>query len=127
VSENVNGLDFILKLRPVTYRYDMAAIARRRPSHGLASNAVARPTPTENDNRRFSGFIAQEVEQASQQSAYDFGGVQKPANENDLYTLRYADFVVPLVKAMQEVNAKLERLEKENQQLRAEVDALKKK
>jgi len=33
---------------------------------------------------------------------YDFNGVDKPKNENDFYGLRYAEFVVPLVKGMQE-------------------------
>ncbi len=32
---------------------------------------------------------------------YDFSGGDKPKKENDLYGLRYAEFVVPLVKAMQ--------------------------
>lgn len=113
VSEDVKGLDFIRKLRPVTYRYDMAAIDQRRPSHGLARTAAARPNPSENENRRFSGFIAQEVEQASQQSGYDFAGVGKPKNDNDLYTLQYSEFVVPLVKSTQELDAKVDRLEKE--------------
>ena len=49
-----------------------------------------------------TGFIAQEVEQAAKASNYDFSGVDKPKNENDFYGLRYAEFVVPMVKAMQE-------------------------
>ena len=31
-----------------------------------------------------------------------------PKNENDPYGIRYATFVVPLVKAVQELNAKVE-------------------
>jgi hypothetical protein len=124
ISENVKGLDFILKLRPVTYRWDMAALDRRKSSQGLAKTAAARSNPSDNESRRFSGFIAQEVEKASQESGYDFGGVEKPKNDNDLYTLRYADFVVPLVKAMQELNAKVERLEKENALLQQRITSL---
>ena len=33
---------------------------------------------------------------------FDFSGVDPPKNEKDLYGLRYAEFVVPLVKAVQE-------------------------
>ena len=33
---------------------------------------------------------------------FDFAGVSAPENETDLYGIRYAQFVVPLVKAMQE-------------------------
>jgi len=37
-------------------------------------------------------------------SQYDFSGVDVPKNDKDLYGLRYADFVVPLVKAVQELS-----------------------
>ena len=33
---------------------------------------------------------------------YDFSGVDKPKNDKDFYGLRYAEFTVPLVKAVQE-------------------------
>jgi hypothetical protein len=33
---------------------------------------------------------------------FDFSGVDKPKNNADFYGLRYAEFVVPLVKAVQE-------------------------
>ncbi len=35
---------------------------------------------------------------------FNFSGVDAPKNENDLYGLRYAEFVVPLVKAVQELS-----------------------
>jgi len=60
---------------------------------------------------RFSGFIAQEVEQAALKSGYNFSGVQTPVNNNTLYTLRYAEFVVPLVKGMQEQQAIIDQLQ----------------
>ena len=49
-----------------------------------------------------TGFIAQEVEAAAKKVGFDFDGVSTPQNETDLYGIRYAEFVVPLVKAMQE-------------------------
>ena len=49
-----------------------------------------------------TGFIAQEVEAAAQKVGFDFDGVSAPENETDLYGIRYAEFVVPLVKAVQE-------------------------
>ena len=55
-----------------------------------------------------SGFIAQEVEKAAQDLGYDFSGVDKPQNDKDIYSLRYAEFVVPLVKAMQEQQQTIE-------------------
>ncbi len=35
----------------------------------------------------------------------NFNGVNIPQNENDYYSIRYAEFVVPLVKAVQELSA----------------------
>ena len=49
-----------------------------------------------------SGFIAQKVEKAANETGYDFDGVIKPAHDKDHYRLAYGEFVVPLVKAMQE-------------------------
>ena len=42
------------------------------------------------------------MELAAESVGYDFSGVDKPKNEDDFYGLRYAEFVVPLVKAIQE-------------------------
>ena len=61
---------------------------------------------------RQTGFIAQEVDKAAQASGFDFSGVVKPANDNDLYSLRYSDFVVPLVKAVQEQQQQITDLQK---------------
>jgi cell division protein FtsB len=44
--------------------------------------------------------------------------VDKPQNEGGVYGLRYAEFTVPLVKAVQELDA-------ENRQLKADVAVLK--
>jgi hypothetical protein len=59
----------------------------------------------QNDQIRYTGFIAQEVEAAAKRAGFDFSGVDKPKNETDQYALRYAEFVVPLVKAVQEQQA----------------------
>jgi hypothetical protein len=78
-----------------------------------------------------TGFLAQEVEQAAQSLGYDFSGVDAPKNENDFYGLRYAEFVVPLVKAVQEQQEMIERLsnivEKQNariNELKSKIDSL---
>ena len=43
---------------------------------------------------------------------YDFSGVDKPQDESGLYGLRYAEFVVPLVKAVQELSKENDELKK---------------
>jgi len=67
-----------------------------------------------------TGFIAQEVEEAAKKVGFNFDGVDAPKNEHDLYGLRYAEFVVPLVKAVQE-------LTKQNEALTKRIEELEKK
>ena len=59
-----------------------------------------------------TGFVAQEVEAVAKNLKYDFSGVDKPKNGNDFYGLRYAEFVVPIVKAVQELSKKNDEKEK---------------
>jgi hypothetical protein len=77
----------------------------------------------------YSGFVAQDVEKSADETGYDFSGVDAPKNEHDLYGLRYADFVVPLVKAVQELDSN-QRLEAESRnsevnKLQEEIEELK--
>ena len=72
-----------------------------------------------------TGFIAQEVEQAAQDVGFDFHGIVKPYDENGTYALRYAEFVVPLVKAMQEQQSIIEAQQEELVTLRKEIEAIK--
>ena len=51
---------------------------------------------------KYTGFIAQEVEEAAKEVGFNFSGVVPPSHDKDHYSLRYAEFVVPLVKGMQE-------------------------
>ncbi len=117
VQENVPGLAFINKLRPVTYRLDVTGLSRflgeDRQDHRTETDPVAEAlqqpeeiTQLRDAGRKekeaitYTGFIAQEVEQAAAELGFDFSGVDKPQNEHSLYGLRYAEFVVPLVKAV---------------------------
>jgi hypothetical protein len=64
-----------------------------------------------------AGFVAQDVEKAAKEIGYDFSGVDKAKSETDLYGLRYSEFVVPMVKAIQEQQAQIELLKKQNEAL----------
>ena len=118
VEEDVAGLDFILKLRPVTYNLDLAGIDR-------AQNREASYRNEEKLDIRYTGFIAQEVETAAEESDYDFSGVETPQNEQDFYGLRYASFTAPLVKAVQEQQEMIDLLLQKIEALEKEVQALK--
>lgn len=121
VKENVSGLAFILKLRPVTYHLDLHTIAyfNHIPDSLRLKNAEALK-----ENILQTGFIAQEVEVAANELGFDFSGIDKPQNENDFYGLRYAEFVVPLVKAVQEQQLMIESQQKQIDELKSLVREL---
>ena len=115
VQEDVKGLDFILKLRPVTYQFDVQRFDEKSGRENMVSPAAYREATA----IRRSGFIAQEVEQAAQSSGYFFSGIIRPNTPNDHYSLSYESFVVPLVKAVQEQQTQIESLQKQIDELKA--------
>ena len=120
VQENVSGLAFIMKLRPVTYNLDLDAIAK-------FNNTPEESRSPENEKLKEaelqSGFIAQEVEAAATEAGYDFHGVDKPKNSTSHYGLRYAEFVVPMVKAMQEQQELIKTQQEEAKEQQDKIDA----
>ncbi len=125
-NADVKGLDFISKLRPVNYNFDTRKyeeyITKSLPD-SIRRKRLAQDF-TKSTNLRQTGFIAQEIEKAAKESGYDFsGGLHIPKNENETYSVAYSQFVVPLVKAVQELNAKVETLEKENASLKTERES----
>jgi hypothetical protein len=113
VAEDVKGLDFISRLRPVTYNLDINAMRE------ITGNEKTTDYPEKYDVEKIkqSGFLAQEVEQAAKDSEYNFSGITIPKWQNELYTMSYSQFVVPLVKAVQELSQKNQSLvEKNNEQ-----------
>ena len=99
IKENVSGLDFIMKLRPITYHLN---VRKLNNFLGIDNNTLDRKAEKLKETIQQTGFIAQEVEQAAKEVGYDFSGVNIPKNDQDHYSLAYAEFVVPLVKAVQE-------------------------
>ena len=133
IKNNVPGLSFINLLKPVTYKIDLdkeAAIvySGKQKEEGktdyAGKNDLAKQLKT--------GFLAQEVEAAAKKLNYDFSGVVRPQNEHDLYSLRYSEFVVPLVKAVQELSRQNDSLksaagkqQQVNDDLQKQIDDLK--
>jgi trimeric autotransporter adhesin len=124
VLQNVPGLNFIRELRPITYYYDI-----EKENQILGCIDTSEWTGKHDIEKiRFSGFIAQEVEEAALKAGYDFSGIDKSSVENGgLYSLRYAEFVVPLVKAVQEQQEMIEQLNKQNEELLKRIEVLEKK
>ena len=94
------GLSFIATLRPVSFRWRETG------------QVDAQGTPSQRPGvRPHYGLIAQEVRQALDGLGHDdFAGYCYDADD-DTYALRYSEFIAPLIKAVQELAARVEKLE----------------
>ena len=120
IKEDVSGLEFIKELRPVSYTVDKAGLNKFLHITDSSSNqAEAKSIPV-----RQTGFVAQEVEAIVKKTGYVFSGVDAPENEKDPYGIRYAAFVVPLVKAVQELTTQLEEEQKQNEEQQLQIQLL---
>ena len=106
------GLEFVNKLNPVSYKWidggyypidetDPEQIAQK---HGLPKPGI----------RKHYGLIAQELKQALDDvGAEDFGGyvIDDMEDPDSLLSMRYEECISPIIKAIQELSAKIEVLE----------------
>lgn len=114
IQNNVQGLNFILKLTPVTYTIDVTILDKLLRPDGFKNTTTQKELDAKVAKSKivYTGFIAQDVEAIAKQVGYDFSGVDAPKNDKDLYGIRYAEFVVPLVKAVQELSKQNEEQQK---------------
>jgi hypothetical protein len=129
VKENVPGLDFILKLKPVTFNWDLHKLdAYEGKSDSIyAHNETLRKAREDREKQVCTGFLAQQVEAAAKQCGFNFSAIHKPENDKTPYSLSYAEFVVPLVKAVQEQQTEIDLLKQQNKELLQLINELKKK
>ncbi len=96
------GLDFISKLKPVSYTRN-----------------------NDESKKREYGFIAQELEEAlNEAGATDNGMISK--DDNGMYGVRYNDLMSPMVKAIQEQQSIIDIQSKKLSDLQTQIDELKK-
>jgi trimeric autotransporter adhesin len=145
IRDTTLGLDFILALRPVDYRWDMREDYAGVEEHDVvreytkwvsksdgAGGLDYRPVKTtvlereefvtkrEKDgskkrSRFHHGFVAQEVQQLIADGVIeDFGGFQDHSVNGgcDVQSIGYDELIAPLVKAVQELSARVEELER---------------
>jgi hypothetical protein len=93
VRDTALGLDFLLKLRPVDFRWDY-----REDYCGKEKDGSKKRT------RLHHGLIAQEVKAAADAVGADFGGYQDHAMKGgkDVLSLGYGELIAPLVRAIQQ-------------------------
>jgi hypothetical protein len=108
------GLDFVLRLRPVSYRLkvgentevlDPEAVGPWAPG---AEPWVAQPRP---GARRHYGLLAQEVKVALGTRDAAFWCLADPADPDSAQSLRYEELVPVLIQAVQELTARVRALE----------------
>jgi hypothetical protein len=111
ITNSSLGLNFINSLRPVSYSWN------------VGSNVVTSVTNENGDNttiitpqtgtRTHWGLIAQEVKIAVDAAGVDFGGwvLSDKDDPDSQQALRYDQFIAPLIKAVQELSAKVQLLE----------------
>jgi hypothetical protein len=119
IKENVPGLEFINELRPVSYHYD---IQKQNELMGIKDDTATWAGKYDIEKINFSGLVAQEVDAAAKKINYDFSGVDKTGK---ILSLRYADFVPSLVKAVQELSNENDDLKKQNDEQNKKIDELK--
>jgi hypothetical protein len=131
IKENVPGLAFINQLKPITYTVDISGLKKSK-GEDKKENKNDPKTLTENSLQEkivHTGFVAQDVEAVAKKMNYDFDGVDAPKNDKDFYGLRYNEFVVPLVKAVQELSEQNDEMKKTYEakinELQNQIDELK--
>lgn len=123
VRDTTLGLDFIRRLRPVDFKWDMREFYRPAPlakdatdeekAAWLEANRLANihSDGSKARSRYHHGLIAQEVKAVIEASGVDFGGFQDHsiAGGDDVMSIGYAELIGPLIKAVQELTARIER------------------
>lgn len=108
IRDTVLGLDFILGLRPVDWRWDRRIDYREYIEKDGETTFVDHTPDGSKAGKRFHhGFIAQEVKSNCEEHGVDFGGYQdhKVNGGSDVLTLGYEEFIAPLVKSIQDQQA----------------------
>jgi hypothetical protein len=127
ISEEVKGLEFIKLLRPVVYNFDTRKytefLVKDLPD-SLRDSYLKTKDFTASTAVIHSGFIGQEVADAATACAYNFSGVHVPTNNSDNYSIAYSEFVVPLVKAVQEQQAIIENQQSQIENLQKQINEL---
>ena len=104
------GLSFIEALKPRKYKWkDKAEKTETVTIDGKKETRVVQPKKTH--TRIHYGLIAQEVKEALGEK--DFAGYVDPSKKGieGSLSLRYTEFIAPLIKAVQELSAKVAKLE----------------
>ena len=130
VRDTVLGLDFINELRAVDYKWDIREDYKTEmPTQGELSDEDFKIVMdewlesvkldnithdgTHTRTRYHHGLIAQEVQDVIEASGVDFGGFQDHSvnGGQDVLSIGYTELIAPMIKAIQELTARINVLE----------------
>ena len=101
------GLNFINKLRPVDYKWDIRSDYNEIVVDGSSNTIIKHDKDGSKKRFRYHhGLIAQEVKSVMDELNIDFGGYQDHSVKGgeDQLTLGYSELIGPLIKAVQELS-----------------------
>ena len=101
IKDSDLGLEFINKLRPVKYKWNLR-------------------DGTMKGKRYHYGLSAQELEQVTKDLEVDFGGLQhhEVNGGQDVYSVGYTELIAPMIKAIQELTNEVNTLKSEIKELK---------
>lgn len=111
IKDTSLGLDFVNKLKPKEYKWKDYDYEHIDNQDGEEPKSI---TKTRTFKRKHQGLLAQDVEKTLKDIGLtndDFAGIVYD-EESDIYGLRYSQLIAPLIKAVQELSAKVTELEK---------------
>jgi hypothetical protein len=136
VRDTELGLEFVNALRPVDFKWDMREDYRPEAPEKLSPEATDEEKAaykiaqdkwledvklanithdgSKKRNRFHHGLIAQEVKAVLDAKGIDFGGFQdhKVKGGDDVLSIGYEELIAPMIKAIQELSAKIDELQK---------------
>jgi hypothetical protein len=101
IKDTKLGLEFINKLRPITYQ-------TKSTSQYPKEFGIENPSK-KSSGKTWDGLIAQEVKEVMDEMSVGFSGWEEGINTKQ--RLAYGKFIMPLIKAVQELSARIEALE----------------
>jgi hypothetical protein len=101
IYKNDLGLNFIMKLNPVSYNYK-----------------------TDVNKTRRDGLIAQDVQKTLEELGLPFSGLVVDDDQDKTLNLSYGDFVIPLINSVKEQQKQIEDLKAQNDLLTQKVEEL---
>ena len=101
------GLNFIRKLRPVTFKFDvrMEYMYKCGFEYGVKDGTLK-------SSKTNYGFLAQQIEETAKELNVKFDGITYN-DHSDVYRLKTTELLSPIVKAIQELNNELDIIEQQ--------------